>query len=615
MFKKLITIVLLLNAVGLQAQKQNPRGIYHMVSITGKNGKEKAMFDQYKICTDSMTWMMNITEDGRVDEQRWERLNRPYFTIGDNDHKVFNYTGEQPDATDPKKTRIYDSSKKGFTMKWWSTSQNHRVFPYNDWCTEQYLSNDFSASGEKIFDMLYSTKNKAPKGSIQGRWKVVGAIKMLGSKFVDEWQRQGKVELNENDYVPYQDKYAIIDDQYIFTAYREALLNQQPPSIYGYLQEYQVSEENGRTVTVQLLTNDNMRPMKYVFHIISDDKMIVKEEYGLFDYRSRELSQYVYAIWERTTDATPVIQQLTAASPFKDTKIIEPRGLYRYVAGGDPCRIREVRDSTFNEVSRNIKWYSTETYRLCTDTMMWQIEIRGVEPDVFHGIRFGEDNYPDYQPNKSLFITGLFPTSDYRHVPDVATQDKWVLFGCSETGFCERQQDGIWTFDKRGVTPLGQEVLDVLDGKIPYDAAHPLYGTWKVEGQVLNPTEAKIDSIKKGLCSDYVRPHIINAQSFYALTPQHLYTLASVGIPIIDKSDSDGKAYFVTLEKVRIEGKNTIVDIKWAVSWIDENTILACRNKQELVPHLPKCFVMKRKVGGLSLVNVVNINRVIVHAN
>ena len=251
MSRRLVTILILLNAVGLHAQKSNPRGVYHLVSITGKNGTEAAMFDQYKICTDSMTWMLSVYEDKRINKH-WERANRPYFELGDNDHMVFNYTGEEPDAIGPTKTRIYNSGKKGFTMKWWSTFRNHPVFPENGWCTEEYKSNSYSASGEKIFNMLYSTKIKAKKDGLQGRWKVVGAIKMSGSKYVDEWIKSGKLDLNENDYVPYWDKYAIIDDQYIFTAYSEVMPNQQTPNMmYGYLQEYQVSDENRQTITAQ----------------------------------------------------------------------------------------------------------------------------------------------------------------------------------------------------------------------------------------------------------------------------------------------------------------------------------------------------------------------------
>ena len=42
------------------AQTESPRGIYKMMTLTGKQGEIKAPFDQYKICTDSVTLMLNV---------------------------------------------------------------------------------------------------------------------------------------------------------------------------------------------------------------------------------------------------------------------------------------------------------------------------------------------------------------------------------------------------------------------------------------------------------------------------------------------------------------------------------------------------------------------------
>jgi hypothetical protein len=578
-----------------------------MVSITGKYGTEDAMYDQYKICTDTMTWMLSVIEDKSINRHE-ERTNRPYFELGDNDHMVFNYTGEEPDAIGPTKSRIYNVSKDGFTLKWWSTSRGHPVFPENAWCTEQYESNSFSVSGKKIFDMLYSTKNKAKKDGLQGRWKVVGAIKMSGSKIVDEWLKSGKLDLHENDYVPYQHKYAIIDDQYLFTAYSDAMLNQEHPGSYGYLQEYKVSDENKRTITVQLLANDNTRPLTYEFYRISNDRMIVKEEYVLFDYRSSELSDNIYAIWERMESNTPIIQQLTTVSPFKDKPKIEPRGLYRFVAGGHPCRIREVRDSLVRGLDGKERVYN-ETYRLWTDTVIWNVSIENYNPKVQRKddnnniqVKMLEDilNYQRKQVN----IKNPLALDDFY-------KDKWTLFDCSETGFSESRPDGILsTYDKRVITPLAKEVLDVCDGKIPYDANHPLYGTWEVEGRVLNPSEAKIDSIMKGLCTDYVFHYLRNFRLFYAFTSQHRYTMQSGRGVGVDKLNSDCKTKLVTWEQYFEQGKGTtIVYLNWTLHWIDTNTFLMCRDHQELrLPAVPECLVLKRKVGGESLVNVVNLN-------
>ena len=54
------------------AQTENPRGIYKMTTLTGKMGEVKAPFEQYKICTDSVTLMVS------------ERA--AFFSISDNDH-------------------------------------------------------------------------------------------------------------------------------------------------------------------------------------------------------------------------------------------------------------------------------------------------------------------------------------------------------------------------------------------------------------------------------------------------------------------------------------------------------------------------------------------------
>lgn len=605
MLRHIITLLLVLNAAGLQAQKQNPRGIYHMVSITGKNGTEPAPYDQYKICTDSMTWMVSITEDGSVNKYG-ERTNRPYFKISDNDHTVFNYTGEQPDATDATKTRIYNSGKKGFTLKWWSTSQNHRVFPRNDWCTEEYRSDNFSASGEKIFDLLYTTKSNTKKDGIQGRWKVIGAIKMGGERFIDEWQKHGTLALSENDLVAYHDKYAIVDDQHVFITHSEALLDQQAPSVYGYMQKYQTIEESGRTVTVQILTKDNTRHATYEFHRISDDRMIVRVGYSfIVDDRRDELSDYGYEIWERYDSRMSLINQLTSVAPFIDTKTSKPDGLYRYVAGGSLCRIRESTDSVLIRIDNKWQGIYTERYRLCTDTALWNIRITDSGPKSYHGYTLGDSVRLDYQP-KDLTVSFSMPMSIYSQDSDVSSRDRWTLFGCTETGFSECWQNQVWTFDKRSVTPLGKDVFDMLEGRIPYDANHPLYGTWEVAGQVLNPTEMKIDSIMKGLCTDYVFPYGRAMQFFYAFTPELMYTIQSRNIRI-DKMDSDGKTSFVTYAPYRTTHANSssLIDVNWTVNWVDNNTILICRDKQDMVRTIPKCFVLKRRAEGNSLINII----------
>lgn len=147
------------------AQTENPRGIYKMTTLTGKQGEIKAPYDQYKICTDSVTLMLSIQRNS--------------FQIGDNDHKVFNYTGEQPKDENDKNTLIYDSNADHFKMKWWNAGRGHIYFPDNNWCIEKYEANQYSEAGRKVFDALTATPVADKSNPLLGTWRVLGDIDEL----------------------------------------------------------------------------------------------------------------------------------------------------------------------------------------------------------------------------------------------------------------------------------------------------------------------------------------------------------------------------------------------------------------------------------------------------
>ena len=92
MKKSIFTLLLASLAMGVSAQTENPRGIYRMMTLTGKAGEVKAPFEQYKVCTDSITLMVSFKN--------------VFFSISNNDHKVFNYTGDQPKTESDKSTLI-----------------------------------------------------------------------------------------------------------------------------------------------------------------------------------------------------------------------------------------------------------------------------------------------------------------------------------------------------------------------------------------------------------------------------------------------------------------------------------------------------------------------------
>ena len=146
--------------------QENPRGVYKLMMLTDKYGNPiKEPFDQYKICTDSVTLMFSV-QGSR-------------FSLGKNDAKVFNYTGEEPDANDAHATRIFDSNAEHFTQKWWSTYSNHLYFPYNDWCTEYYESGKYSQNAKLILDALMAPNASDPKNPFIGTWQMVGMMDEL----------------------------------------------------------------------------------------------------------------------------------------------------------------------------------------------------------------------------------------------------------------------------------------------------------------------------------------------------------------------------------------------------------------------------------------------------
>ncbi len=149
----------------LNAQTENPRGIYKMTTLTGKQGEIKAPFDQYKICTDSVTLMLSVQGNG--------------FMIQDHDKKVFNYTGEQPKDENDKSTLIYDSNADHFTLKWWNANRGHIYFPDNNWCIEKYEANQYSETGREVFGALPAIPVADKTNPLLGTWRVLGDVDEL----------------------------------------------------------------------------------------------------------------------------------------------------------------------------------------------------------------------------------------------------------------------------------------------------------------------------------------------------------------------------------------------------------------------------------------------------
>lgn len=159
LFLLLFSTLLLTACVTKESNTENPRGVYKMTKLIGKNGEIDAPFDQYQICTDSITMLAWIEGDGQL------YINGTYDNL-------LNYTGENPKDSSDKSVRIYNSNSEGFALKWWSEFDNHIYFPKNDWCTELYEVGLYSEIGKTYFDILMN-EHKSSENPYLGIWRLV----------------------------------------------------------------------------------------------------------------------------------------------------------------------------------------------------------------------------------------------------------------------------------------------------------------------------------------------------------------------------------------------------------------------------------------------------------
>lgn len=147
------------------AQTENPRGIYRLMTLIGKSGEVNSPFHQYKVCTDSLTLMVSFRDN--------------FFSISNNDRAIFNYTGDQPKSEDDKSILIYDSNAEHFTLKWWSDYSYHMIFPSNDWCIEKYQSGQYTEESRVAFDAMTGKAEVDAGNPLTGTWRIIGMVDEL----------------------------------------------------------------------------------------------------------------------------------------------------------------------------------------------------------------------------------------------------------------------------------------------------------------------------------------------------------------------------------------------------------------------------------------------------
>ena len=274
----LLVLIVVSSVVIANAQTENPRGIYKLAGINGKNGQYfKEPFDQYKICTDKVTLMMSI--------------NNKIYRIVNNDRRVFNYTGSEPSSPDDKSTLIYDSDSTGFKLKWWSGYSSHQIFPANDWCVEVYKSGVYSKDGKVIVGALTDKSANVEGKVLKGRWRMLGLMDEL--KDVKKEIKRMRDEYANSRY--YNRNIVVFGEKYMF----ETLNNGQ-----GYYEEIEYVGNKGYKIIKDRFRDEQneIRIVKW----ISNDLIAVEFQDGYHtDYQILEkvkddtaIIEYILKFWE-----------------------------------------------------------------------------------------------------------------------------------------------------------------------------------------------------------------------------------------------------------------------------------------------------------------------------
>lgn len=131
-----------------------------MTKLICKIGEIDSPYDQYQVYTDSIAMLCSFANGILNISDQW-------------DGTVLNYTGPDTENSTDKDILIYDSNKKGFTMKWWSNYNSHIYFPKDDWCIEKYEANQFSEGTKPHFEILMNTPKKKEGNPYLGTWRLI----------------------------------------------------------------------------------------------------------------------------------------------------------------------------------------------------------------------------------------------------------------------------------------------------------------------------------------------------------------------------------------------------------------------------------------------------------
>ena len=169
--KKLLLIALsALFSMGMEAQNENPQGLYRLQRFAYEGKPEKtADFEQYKYCgKNNNAFTLNVYRNDGISQ----------ISMQNNDSQPIVYTGKR-DATDTDHTpQVFDSNKEHFTFRWYNTGMNSDIFPINSYIEEIYDANIGIENDVKQVVGMLESKFDGMQGKLAGCWLMVGDVTM-----------------------------------------------------------------------------------------------------------------------------------------------------------------------------------------------------------------------------------------------------------------------------------------------------------------------------------------------------------------------------------------------------------------------------------------------------
>ncbi len=153
----------------IAGKKDNPRGLYRLMGFSYENGTadKEAHVEQYKYCTDDITLQLQIHKDVEGEKPEF------WMTILNQDGRPLNYTGRVAH----KDISIFDSSSKGFKLRWHNTFMNNEYMPMGQYITELYSSDyKISSKMQRVIDLLKMHTPQPDANKFYGCWRRIGIL-------------------------------------------------------------------------------------------------------------------------------------------------------------------------------------------------------------------------------------------------------------------------------------------------------------------------------------------------------------------------------------------------------------------------------------------------------